>query len=437
VSADASEQTGSASLPNASQDGLTPSESSKKQPHPGMLFVEFVIVVAALMALNALAMDIMLPALPEIGQAFNIVNENDRQQVLIAYMIGFGVAQLFFGPVSDAFGRRKVLLGGLFLYSLASIGSLMANTLDHLLLARLVQGIGCAATRVVAVSLVRDSYSGRQMGKVMSLVMMIFIAVPIVAPSIGQVILLFADWHWIFSTLLFAGLVLFFWCYARLPETLSAENRQPLEVRAILNAYSKVITTRTSLGYMIALSFVFGGLFAFISMSQQIFVDIFDLGPWFPVVFACAAVSMAIASFTNSRLVEKLGMRQLSQIATIAFTLLGSVMLLLALFGLEMLWSTVLLSAGIMASFGFIGPNFNAMAMEPLGDIAGTASSVIGFATTLGGAILGFTMGQMFDGTTVPLALAYTLYGAGGFLAILFAERGKLFQPHHDDPKTQ
>ena len=397
-------------------------------PHPGMLFLEFVIVVAALMALNALAMDIMLPALPEIGRAFDIVNENDRQQVLIAYMIGFGVAQLFFGPISDALGRRKVLLGGLFLYSLASIGCLFADTLDHLLIARFIQGVGCAATRVVAVSLVRDSYSGRQMGKVMSLIMMVFMAVPIIAPSIGQVILLIADWHWIFSTLLLAGLVLFFWCFVRLPETLPQERRQKLQAGAILSSYSKVLTNRISLGYMLAMTFVFGGLFSFITMSQQIFVDIFELGTLFPVVFASIAIAMSVASFTNSRLVERLGMRRLSHLATLSYTFFGFVMLVLAMLGVQNFWVFVLLCAGVMGSFGFIGPNFNAMAMEPLGAIAGTASSVIGFVTTLGGATLGFAMGQMFDGTIQPLALAYTLYGIGGFLAVLYAEHGKLFQ---------
>lgn len=396
--------------------------------HPGMSFAEFVVMIAALMALNALAMDVMLPALPDIGTALSIEHENDRQQVLIAYLIGFGGAQIFYGPVSDAYGRRVILLGGLALYAVASVASLMSQTLDQLLLARAIQGVGCAATRVIAVSVVRDCYTGRQMGKVMSLVMMIFMAVPIIAPSIGQVILLVAGWRWIFTMLLFAGVVMLFWCMIRLPETLPAENRRKMSAAGIVRAYWTTLRTRTSLGYMLATTFVFGGLFSFITMSQQIFVDVYGLGVWFPVVFAAIAVAMSVASYMNSRLVEAIGMRRLSHTATLVFTAVGVVLYGLATMGIENIWVFTLLSAVLMACFGFIGANFNAMAMEPLGDIAGTASSVIGTVTTLGGATLGYVMGQFFNGTTQPLGLAFALYGLGALACMVYAENGTLFK---------
>lgn len=396
--------------------------------HPGIPFAEFVVMIAALMALNALAMDVMLPALPDIGAALNIEHENDRQQVLVAYLIGFGGAQIFYGPISDAYGRRVILLGGLALYAVASVASLMSQTLDQLLLARAVQGVGCAATRVIAVSVVRDCYTGRQMGRVMSLVMMIFMAVPIIAPSVGQVILLVSGWRWIFTMLLFAGVVMLFWCMIRLPETLSAENRQQMGAANIIRAYWTTLRTRVSLGYMLATTFVFGGLFSFITMSQQIFVDIYGLGVWFPVVFAAIAVAMSAASYMNSRLVESVGMRRLSHTASLVFTLVGVVLYGLASMGLENIWVFTLLSAVLMACFGFIGANFNAMAMEPLGDIAGTASSVIGTVTTLGGATLGYIMGQFFNGTTQPLGLAFALYGLGALASIIYAENGTLFR---------
>ena len=395
---------------------------------PGMPFAEFIIMIAALMALNALAMDVMLPALPEIGEALKIANENDRQMVLVAYLIGFGSAQLFYGPISDSLGRRGILLVGLAIYALASVASLMSQTLDQLLLARFVQGVGCAATRVIAVSIVRDCFAGRQMGRVMSLVMMIFMAVPIIAPSIGQVILLIAGWQWIFSMLLAAGLVMLLWCGVRLPETLPKENRQAFNFSSIMSAYSKTITTRVSLGYTLAITFVFGGLFAFLTMSQQIFVDIFGLGVWFPLVFASIAIAMSIASFLNSRLVEAIGMRRLSHTASLVFTGTGIVLFTLSSMGIENVYFFTLLTAVLMACFGFIGANFNAMAMEPLGDVAGTASSVIGFVTTLGGALLGYAMGKVFDGTTTPLALAFSLYGLGALASIIFAEGGTLFK---------
>lgn len=399
---------------------------------PGMPFVEFVIMIAALMALNALALDVMLPALPEIGEALQIANENDRQQVLVAYLIGFGGAQLFYGPISDSIGRRGILLAGLAIYALASIGSLLSNTLDQLLIARFIQGVGCAATRVIAVSIVRDCFTGRQMGKVMSLVMMIFMAVPIIAPSVGQAILLMSNWHWIFSMLLVAGLVMLIWCWLRLPETLPPEYRQAFNVTAVLRAYVKTVSNRVSLGYMLATTFVFGGLFAFITMSQQIFVDVHGLGVFFPVVFAAIAIAMSVASFMNSRLVEAIGMRRLSHAASLIFTATGIVMYALASAGIENFYIFTMLAAVLMACFGFIGANFNSMAMEPLGDVAGTASSVIGFVTTLGGALLGYAMGQLFDGTTQPLGLAFSVYGLAALGCILFAEGGSLFKARHE-----
>lgn len=411
-----------------------PDSSSEKQTgthaKPGIPFAEFVVMIAALMALNALAMDVMLPALPEIGASLNILHENDRQQVLIAYLIGFGGAQLFYGPITDAYGRRKVLLAGLGLYAIASVASLMSQTLDQLLLTRVLQGVGCAATRVIAVSVVRDCFTGRQMGRVMSLVMMIFMAVPIIAPSIGQVILLVAGWRWIFTLLLFAGIIMLVWCGIRLRETLPRERRQPMNISAIVEAYATTIRLRASFGYTLAITFVFGGLFAFITMSQQIFVDIYGLGVWFPAVFAAIALAMSVSSYLNARFVEAIGMRRLSHTAVLIFMGLGVTLYGLSSAGIENFWIFTLISGALMACFGFLGANFNAMAMEPLGEIAGTASSVIGFVTTLGGAILGYVMGQFFNGTTQPLGLAFALYGLCAIASIIYAEKGHMFRAH-------
>ncbi|MCX2721647.1 multidrug effflux MFS transporter, partial [Roseibium salinum] len=388
---------------------------------PGIPFAEFVAIIAMIMALNALAIDVMLPALPAIGDALNIIEDNDRQLVLLSYLIGFGGAQLFFGPVTDAVGRRKVLVGGLALYSLASVAAIFSTDLEQLLIARVVQGIGCAAARVTALSVVRDCYSGRRMGKVMSLVMMVFMSVPIIAPSIGQAILLVAGWHWIFAMLLFAGVAMMLWSAMRLPETLTAERRRPMVVAKIVSAYKTALTTRVSVGYTFGTAFIFGGLFSFLAMSQQIFVDIFGLGKLFPVVFAAIALTMAGSSFLNAQLVEAIGMRRLSHVAALVYTLLGLVIFVQSSLGYENFWLFLGLATLIMTSFGFMGANFNAMAMEPLGAIAGTASSVIGTISTLGGAILGYVMGQFFDGTTQPLGLAYTVYGLCAIGCILFA----------------
>ncbi|MES0811565.1 multidrug effflux MFS transporter [Roseibium sp. SCPC15] len=394
---------------------------------PGIPFAEFVTIIAMIMALNAMAIDVMLPALPAIGDALEIVEENNRQLILLSYLIGFGGGQLFFGPITDAMGRRKVMTGGLALYSIASVAAVFAADLDQLLIARILQGVGCAAARVAALSVVRDCYTGRRMGKVMSLVMMVFMAVPVIAPSIGQAVLIFAGWPWIFTLLLLSGVAMLVWTAVRLPETLAPANRRPMVLSKIIGAYKMALTTRVSLGYTVGTAFIFGGLFAFLAMSQQIFVDVFGLGTLFPIVFAAIAIAMAMSSFTNAQLVEAIGMRRLSHGATVLYTGLGFLLLLMPLLGLENFWTFMILTSLVMMSFGFMGANFNAMAMEPLGAIAGTASSVIGTISTLGGAILGYIMGQLFDGTTLPLGLAFTVYGLCAIGCILFAERGRMF----------
>lgn len=396
--------------------------------NPGIPLAEFVTIIALLMALNALAIDVMLPALPAIGNALQIVEENNRQTILLVYLVGFGGGQLFFGPIADSLGRRKVLLGGLILYSMASLAAVFAQDLNQLLTARILQGVGCAAARVTALSVVRDCYTGRQMGKVMSLAMMVFMAVPVVAPSIGQAVLFVAGWRWIFTLLLVAGIVMLVWTMLRLPETLSPAHRRPMVLSTILDAYRKALGTRVTLGYTIGLAFIFGGLFAFLAMSQQIFVDVFGLGAYFPLVFAGIAIAMAVSSYLNSQLVEAIGMRRLSHAAALVFTVLGVLIYLTASLDGENLWVFLAMTTFIMTTFGFLGANFNAMAMEPLGDIAGTASSVIGFISTLGGAVLGYLMGQLFNGSTEPLGIAFAVYGLCAIGCILFAENGTLFR---------
>jgi DHA1 family bicyclomycin/chloramphenicol resistance-like MFS transporter len=395
--------------------------------YPGIPLAEFITIIAMIMALNALAIDVMLPALPAIGDALNIIEENDRQLVLVSYLAGFGGAQLFFGPLTDSLGRRRVLVGGLALYCVASVAAIFTQDLDQLLLARVLQGVGCAGARVATLSIVRDCYTGRRMGKIMSLVMMVFMAVPVIAPAIGQAILLVAGWRWIFTLLLVSGFAMLVWSGVRLPETLSQQNRRPIEFSKVYEAYKTAITTRACIGYAVGTAFIFGGLFAFLAMSQQVFVDVFDLGKLFPVVFASIAITMAIASFTNAQLVEAIGMRRLSHAALLVYTLFGFAIFAVSALGYENFWVFLILITIVMMCFGFVGANFNAMAMEPLGKIAGTAASVIGFISTLGGAILGYVMGQLYDGTTAPLGLAFTFYGLIAIGCVLFAERGRMF----------
>lgn len=398
-------------------------------PRHGMGFYPFVTLMAALMATNALAIDAMLPALPEIGDALGIAEPNDRQWIVTAYLLGFGVSQIVYGTLSDRFGRKPVLTVGLLIYVAASVLASFAGSFQAMMLARVLQGVGAAATRVLAVSIVRDCYSGRDMARVMSLAMIVFLAVPILAPSIGQAILWVAPWRWIFGVLTTFGAVVLLCSALLLPETQHPEDRKPIELRTVYAAFRTTLTTRISVFYMLAMSFVLGGLFGFINSAQQVFVDVFKAPEWFTTIFALIAMFMAVASLVNARIVGRLGMRRVSHGALLGFIGLTGLHALLAASGHEYLWLFALLQGGTMFCFGLLAPNFGAMAMDPLGHVAGTASSVQGFVTTVGGALLGFYIGQHFNGTVVPLTLGFSICGAIALGMVLIAEKGQLFHP--------
>jgi MFS transporter, DHA1 family, multidrug resistance protein len=388
---------------------------------------EFIALVAALMALNALAIDVMLPALPYMGEALGISSENERQFVISAYMLGFGVAQLAFGPLSDRFGRRAPLLVGIVVYILAAIAAVFSPNFATLLVLRFVQGLGAAGTRVIATSMVRDLYSGRAMAEVMSLTFMVFMAIPIIAPGIGQILLLTGPWQAIF--LFMGGLAAIFgiWAFIRLPETLAIGNRRPLTFMAVVEGFRIVLTNRVAFSYGLAGTFTFGALFGFISSSQQVYVDVYGLGVYFPVAFAAMAALMAVSSFSNSRIVARLGMRRLSHFAILVFTVVSAIWLGFALVGFLPLWLFFPLLAVIMFMFGWAASNMNSLSMEPLGAVAGTASSVFGFIQTVGGALIGSFIGQQFNGTLVPIAAGYFVMGLLALACILVAENGRLF----------
>lgn len=398
--------------------------------HEGLSFRAFVTLVACLMAINALSIDIMLPALPAIGDGLGVVDDNSRQLVLGAYLVSFGAAQLFWGPLADRFGRRPTLLVGLALFMGASAVATLAPTFEMLLAARAAQGLAAASTRVVAVALVRDCYDGREMGRVMSLVMMVFMIVPILAPAVGQLVLLAFSWRWIFMLLFVSSGALLVWCVLALPETMSASGRRPLLLRPLLDAYGETLSHRMTLGYTLALGVIFGALFGFLTSAQQVFQEIYGLGGWFVLAFAATAALMAAASFLNATLVRRIGMRPLSHGALLAFTAVSLLHLALALTGEVPFWAFFTLLSTTLMLFGFIGANFNAMAMEPMGHIAGTAASVVGFTQTFMGAVLGSLAGLAYDGTIVPLMIAYALLGALCLVIVAIIERGRLMRPH-------
>ncbi|WOC17184.1 multidrug effflux MFS transporter [Pseudochrobactrum sp. MP213Fo] len=398
---------------------------------------EFIALMAALMAINALAIDVMLPALSEIGSSLGVLTANHHQYVISIYLLGFAVSQLFYGPISDRFGRKKPLLIGIGIYVATSLACVWVPDFNSLLALRFLQGIGAASTRVMAVSIVRDRYSGRAMAEIMSLAMMVFMIVPVIAPATGQIIMLFSEWHMIFGFMAFFACVIGFWAYMRLPETLAPENRRPFTAGSIISGFGIVLGNRTAFCYTMAASFMLGSLFGFINSAQQIYVGIYDLGKGFPIAFAGVAAFMALSAFLNSRMVGRYGMRRISQTLLITFISLSFLLLLLSamLDGPVPFPIYIVIFALIMFCFGSIGGNFNALAMEPLGQVAGTASSVLGFVQSLTGAAIGTVIGQSFDGTTVPMSLGYFSVGAIAMVFVLVAEKGKLFRAVSPSPQ--
>jgi len=396
--------------------------------HSDVRFAEFVTLIALLMAMTALSIDIMLVALPDIAQAYGVAEPNDRQLIVTGYMLGFAVGQPFHGPLSDRFGRKPVLAVGLVIFAAGSLGAALAPSFTAMLAFRALQGFGAAAPRVVAIAIVRDRFVGREMARVMSFVMMVFIIVPVIAPAIGEGIVRLGSWPWIFAALFLVAAAALAWAALRLPETRPPEDRLPLSASALGHAFGKVVTTRWTLGYTVAMGFMFGGLLSYVGSAQQIFVDVYGLGDLFPVAFGAIAGVMALASLTNTRLVGRLGMRRVSHAALLGQIAACALMAVLGFPEHPPLWALGAFMAAVFYCFGLIAPNFNAMAMEPLGHVAGMGSSFIGFYTTAAGAFFGWLIGHAFDGTVRPLIIGFAALGVAALATVLVTEGGRLFQ---------
>lgn len=403
-----------------------PDQSSPPAP-PALGFREFVALVASMMAMTALSIDAMLPALPAIGAALGIVDPNDRQWVVSAFMLGFGAAQILHGPLSDRFGRRPVLFASLAAGVMFNLVAAVAESFPVLVAARVAGGMATASSRVLAVSIVRDCFAGAQMARVMSLATIVFLAAPVLAPAIGQAILLIAPWPWIFVFLAAVGAGVLGWAMLRLPETLPRERRLPLSLGRLALGFRTVLTNRTAIGYTIAATLLQGSLFGFILSVQQIFEQTFAAPALLAPLFAAVAGTMAVAAFLNSRIVVGLGPRWVSHRALVAYLACAALHLAISLAGHETLTSFAVLQAAMMGSFALASANFSALAMEPMGRLAGTASSVQGLIQTVGGALIGVMIGQSFDGSTVPLYAGATLCALTALGVIGAADRRLLF----------
>jgi DHA1 family bicyclomycin/chloramphenicol resistance-like MFS transporter len=389
-------------------------------------FVEFVALMATMTALIALSIDMLLPALPAIGAALGVRRANDTQLIVSLLFLGFGVGQFFYGPISESVGRKPAVYVGLALFSAGCLLALVARSLPVMLVGRVLQGVGVGGPRAMTIALVRDTYEGRAMARVMSLVMAVFILVPVIAPSIGQAVFMLAGWRTIFGVYLTLSLVLWMWFAFRQDETLKPERRLPVSAANIMRGVKEVVTNRLALAYTVAAGLIYGAFIGYLSSVQQILQQQYGLGPRFPLYFATLAIALGSASLSNARLVGHYGMRHL---AGLALTVVCAVsVLFLAVVasraGHAPLWA---LMAYLLASFfgiGLLYGNLQALAMQPLGRIAGIGAAVVGGSSTLISLACGTVIGQSYDNTVLPLVAGFAILSGLAIAVIRFAESG-------------
>lgn len=388
---------------------------------------EFVVLMALLISLVALSIDAMLPALSEIGGELGVRRSNDSQLVVSGLFLGLAVGQLVYGPLSDSIGRKPAIYGGLVLFVIGCLLSIASWNFSVMLAGRFLQGLGAAGPRIVTIALVRDRYEGRAMARIMSLVMAVFIIVPAVAPALGQGVLFFAHWRMIFVILLLLAVVAFVWFGLRQEETLAVGLRRPLSLGGIVNGVRETLADRCALGYTIGAGLVFGAFVGYLTSAQQIFQGLFALGEQFPLYFAALALAIGGASYLNARLVMRHGMRPLSWRALQALCGLSLVYFgaAYALSGQPPLWTLMVWGMAAFFCMGILFGNFNAMAMESLGHIAGVAAAVVGSLTTVVSLVLGTWIGQLYDGTVLPLVGGFALLGVAALLVMHWTERGR------------
>ena len=386
---------------------------------------EFVALMALMISLAALSTDVMLPALPAIGGDLGVKRDNDPQFVISALFLGLGVGQMIYGPLSDFIGRKPAISAGVTLFIVGCLLSMLATSFPMMLAGRMLQGFGVAGPRIVIVALVRDQYAGRAMARIMSLVMAVFIVVPTLAPALGQGILLIANWRAIFGVLLALAATGLVWFAIRQPETLPADRRLPFSLARLAAAVRETCTNPVALGYAVASGVVFGAFIGYLTSAQQIFQVQYGLGELFPLYFALLSLALGGASYANARLVMRHGMRPLSGLAlkTLAALSLLFVAVSLAMAGGPPLWA---LTAYLMLAFfcvGILFGNFNALAMEPLGHIAGVGAAVVGTFQTFISLFLGTLIGQVYDGTAVPLVGGFAALAVAALMIVGWTER--------------
>jgi len=397
-----------------------PNHSSRISPR------EFTLLVALLMSIVAISIDALLPALGIISTDIVMAYPNQAQLIISALFLGMAIGQLICGPLSDAIGRKKVLYSGILLFLAGSLICFVAQDINTLLLGRFIQGLGVSGPYVSAISIVRDKYAGREMAKVMSLVMMIFIMVPAIAPSLGQGILLFASWRYIFVLYIGYSILIGLWIFLRLEETLPKEKRIPLSITGFMDGFKEVIFNHSTMCYTLCMGLFFGSFVGYLNSSQQIFQVQFGVGKLFTVYFGILALMFGAASLFNSQLVEKWGMHFISYRAVISIIFSSGLFLGLHTLCDIQLWMFMVYAAVLFFCFALVFGNINAMAMEPMGHVAGIASAVIGAVSSIISMLIGTAIGQLYNNTLIPVTL--------GFLVMTTLALGLMKLADHHNP---
>jgi DHA1 family bicyclomycin/chloramphenicol resistance-like MFS transporter len=385
---------------------------------------EFVTLMAVMISITALSIDMMLPALPEIGRDLRVGHANDVQLIVTVLLFGMGIGQLLFGPLADSFGRKPVIISGFVIFIIGCLLSVFSNRFEVMIVGRMIQGIGTGGPRTAIIALVRDQYGGRAMARIMSVVMAIFIVVPAVAPAVGQAVLLTMGWRAIFGVLMIQGLVALTWFAIRQPETLSRDDRIPFSGSRILDAALGVCKNRLSMGYTLASGFIAGVLMSYLSSAQQIFQEVYGLGREFPIYMAALALFVGGASFVNSRIVMRFGMRALSYRAVLLFVFLTTIYLAFTyqMGGRTALWLMMVFFAPSFFCMGILFGNLSAIAMAPLKHMAGIGAAIIGSLSNFISSSLGALVGRCYDGSVLPLASGFVILGILTAIAMRWSE---------------
>ncbi|WP_126173742.1 multidrug effflux MFS transporter [Altericroceibacterium xinjiangense] len=389
---------------------------------------ELVVMLALLMSLQALAIDGMLPALDNIAHELGAQDGNRRQLIVAAYLLAGGVGTLIPGSLADRYGRRPVLMFAIGAYSVLALAISFIHDFTLMLVLRGLQGFLASGLMVIPNAIVRDRYEGDRMARLFSLISAVFIIVPVFAPSLGQLVLLFAGWRWIFVLLAGLGILAGIWAWIRLPESLDPADRQGVHAPTILRNMRIALLTRSSVGYVLGTSLLIGAVFGYVNSAQQLLGEHFGAGAWFPVVFGGTAAMMVVSNLVNSRIVERFGARRVSHAGVLIFMVVSFAQVWAAYNRPgELAWFLPLMATNL-GLLGFLGANFGSIAMQPFSHIAGAASSVQSFFRMFGAAVVGLIIGQAYDGTARPFALALLVCSISALLLVLYSEKGRLFR---------